>query len=64
MLIIFWRANQLISDFGLHYWRKIFFFTVLLSKIIFLSKNQSKEIFFQTIQGPPEYQMDRALKLV
>ena len=33
-----------------------------LSKINFLSQNQSKEIFFQNIPAtppPPEYQMDR-----
>ena len=29
-------SNQLIGEFGLHYWRQIiFFFTVPLSKIIF-----------------------------
>ena len=74
-LIIIWRAkrarkffldfdvsNQPISEFGLHYWRQIIFFTVPLSKFIFFSQNQSKEFFFQNSPGPPppEYQMDRA----
>ena len=52
-----------ISEFWLHYWRQIIFFTVPLSNIIFFSQNQSKEIFFEKIPSPPppEYQMDRAL---
>ena len=28
-------SNQPISEFGLHYWRQIIFFTVPLSKFIF-----------------------------
>ena len=42
---------------------RLFFFTVPLSKFIFFTQNESKEIFFQYIPGPPppEYQMDRAL---
>ena len=46
-------SNQPISQFGLHYCRQIIFFTVPLSKFIFFSQNQSKEIFFQNIPGPP-----------
>ena len=38
-------SNQPISEFGLHYRRQIIFFTVPLSKFIFFSQNQSKEIF-------------------
>ena len=50
-----------ISEFWLHYWRQIIFFTVPLSNIIFFSQNQSKGIFFEKIPSPPpEYQMDRA----
>ena len=45
--------NQSISEFGLHYWRQIIFFTVPLSKIIFLSQNQSKEFFSKISQPPP-----------
>ena len=56
-------------SFGLRYWRQIIFFTVplskiiffsqnqskeiSLSKIIFFSQNQSKEIFFEKILSPP-----------
>ena len=75
LLIINWRAkrarnffldfdvsNQPVSEFGLHYWRQIIFFTVPLSKFIFFSQNQSKDFFFRNIPAPPlEYQMDRAL---
>ena len=51
-----------ISEFWLHYWRQIIFFTVPLGNITFFSQNQSKEIFFEKIPSPPpEYQMDRAL---
>ena len=54
-----------ISEFWLHYWRQIIFFTVPLSNIIFFSQNQSKEIFFEKIPSPsPEYQMDRALLVI
>ena len=42
-----------ISEFWLHYWRQIIFFTVPLSNIIFFSQNQSKEIFFEKIPSPP-----------
>ena len=42
-----------ISEFWLHYWRQIIFFTVQLSNIIFFSQNQSKEIFFEKIPSPP-----------
>ena len=41
---------------------RLFFFTVPLSKFIFFSQNQSKEISFPKYPSPPppEYQMDRA----
>ena len=42
-----------ISEFWLHYWRQIIFFTVLLSNIIFFSQNQSKEIKKKKNPSPP-----------
>ena len=77
-LIFYWRAEWDRKFFGFwhlkhagkwvlgNYWRQIIFFTVPLSKIIFLCQNQSKDIFFEKNPSPPpppEYQMDRALAL-
>ena len=54
-------SNQLISEFGLHYWRQIIFFTVPLSKFIFLVKIRARNFFSKISQPPPpEYQMDHA----
>ena len=37
-----------------------FFHCAIEQVYFFFSQNQSKEIFFQNIPGPPEYQMDCA----
>ena len=73
-LILFWRAERARKIFGVwhlkyadkwvlgNYWRQIIFFTVPLSKIIFLAKIRARKFFSKKTQAPPppEYQMDRA----
>ena len=46
-------SNQPISEFGLHYWRQIIFFTVPLSKFIFLVKMRARNFFSKISQPPP-----------
>ena len=42
-----------ISEFWLHYWRQIIFFTVPLSNIIFLVKIRARKFFSKKFQALP-----------